>query len=231
MRQGQQNKRGRSRGRKGANPLTRTYESNGPDVKIRGTASHVADKYLSLSRDAQASGDRVMAENYLQHAEHYLRIIAAASPQREPQEQPRLDEQAMKNGFVQEGVEEAPAASNGAEDAEVQPVLANGHDGGHAADSSNGSADAGEGSEITSGGADGDRPRRRKPSRPRQRKTNVEAAEAPQAEAGDQNGSADDEAEEKPVRRRRAARAPKPAVEASSDGDAPSEAVVPPAAE
>jgi len=70
--------RGRNPGRKGPNPLTRSYESNGPDVKIRGTAQHVAEKYLQLARDAQSSGDPVMAESYLQHAEHYFRIIAAA---------------------------------------------------------------------------------------------------------------------------------------------------------
>jgi hypothetical protein len=69
--------RGRNN-RKGPNPLTRTYESNGPDVKIRGTAHHVAEKYLQLARDAQSSGDPVMAESYLQHAEHYFRLIAAA---------------------------------------------------------------------------------------------------------------------------------------------------------
>ncbi len=78
MRPGQ-NKRMRGRNnRKGPNPLTRTYESNGPDVKIRGTAHHVAEKYLQLARDAQSSGDPVMAESYLQHAEHYFRLIAAA---------------------------------------------------------------------------------------------------------------------------------------------------------
>ena len=80
MRPGQQQnkQRMRGRGRKGPNPLSRSYESNGPDVKIRGTAQHVAEKYLTLARDASASGDRVMAENYLQHAEHYGRIVAAA---------------------------------------------------------------------------------------------------------------------------------------------------------
>ena len=90
MRQGNSNKRMRGRGggggnnggggggRKGPNPLSRTYESTGPDVKIRGTALHIAEKYVSLARDAQSSGDPVLAENYLQHAEHYYRIIAAA---------------------------------------------------------------------------------------------------------------------------------------------------------
>jgi hypothetical protein len=57
------------------------YESNGPDVKIRGSASHVAEKYLQLARDAQSSGDPIAAENYYQHAEHYFRLIAAAQEQ------------------------------------------------------------------------------------------------------------------------------------------------------
>ena len=82
MRQGQQNRRGRGRGgRKPQNPLARNYESNGPDVKIRGTAAHIAEKYMSLARDALASGDMVTAESYLQHAEHYNRIIMAAQQQ------------------------------------------------------------------------------------------------------------------------------------------------------
>jgi len=81
MRPGQ-NKRLRGRpGRKGPNPLTRSFESNGPDVKIRGTAQHVAEKYLQLARDAQSSGDIVLAENLLQHAEHYFRLISAAQQQ------------------------------------------------------------------------------------------------------------------------------------------------------
>ena len=80
MRQGQQqNRRGRGRGnRKGQNPLSRSFESSGPDVKIRGTAQHIAEKYMTLARDAIGSGDLVLGENYLQHAEHYNRIIIAA---------------------------------------------------------------------------------------------------------------------------------------------------------
>ena len=85
MRQGQQQQkrmRGRNNNnRKGPNPLNRSYESNGPDVKVRGTASHIAEKYVQLARDAQSSGDPVAAENYLQHAEHYFRIVAANQPQ------------------------------------------------------------------------------------------------------------------------------------------------------
>ena len=62
MRNGQKRMRGRGNHRKSQNPLTRVYESNGPDVKIRGTASHIAEKYIQLARDAQGSGDPVAAE-------------------------------------------------------------------------------------------------------------------------------------------------------------------------
>ncbi|MBJ7535811.1 DUF4167 domain-containing protein [Rhodomicrobium vannielii ATCC 17100] len=89
MRQGQQSRRGRNRGgRKPQNSISRNYESSGPDVKIRGTAMHIAEKYTSLARDAMASGDSVAAENYLQHAEHYNRIILAAQAQNPGGEQP-----------------------------------------------------------------------------------------------------------------------------------------------
>ncbi len=98
MRNGQNNKRMRNRNnnnnnnRRGQNPMTRVFESNGPDIKIRGTASHVAEKYLQLARDARSSGDPVAAENYYQHAEHYFRLIAAAQEQfRQNQPQPRPD--------------------------------------------------------------------------------------------------------------------------------------------
>jgi hypothetical protein len=84
VRQGQQNRRGRGRNRKNHNPLQRSFESNGPDVKIRGTPAHIAEKYVSLARDAQSSGDPVLAENYLQHAEHYNRIIMAYREQLQP---------------------------------------------------------------------------------------------------------------------------------------------------
>src|ERR1700728_2062010 len=107
MRNGQ-NKRMRGRNRKGGsggghhhqNPLSRMYESNGPDVKIRGPASHVAEKYLQLARDAQSSGDPIAAENYYQHAEHYFRLIAAAQEQfRQNQPQPRTEnEMASEDG-------------------------------------------------------------------------------------------------------------------------------------
>ena len=110
MRNGQ-NKRMRGRNRKSHNPMTRVYESNGPDIKIRGTASHVAEKYVQLARDAQASGDPVAAENYYQHAEHYYRIINANNDGQpyQPNPSPR------DGGFAEE---QPDAVANGSDPGE-----------------------------------------------------------------------------------------------------------------
>jgi hypothetical protein len=92
----------------GGNPLSRVYESNGPDVKVRGTAQTIADKYLQLGRDAQSAGDIVMAESYFQHAEHYLRIVFAAQAynQQTQQQYRRPDDE-----FDDEDLEDHPEAS------------------------------------------------------------------------------------------------------------------------
>ncbi len=72
-------------------PLNRNhvFDSSGPDLRIRGTAQQLFEKYLQLGRDAGSSGDRVMAESYFQYAEHYFRIVNAinqASQQQAPQQ-------------------------------------------------------------------------------------------------------------------------------------------------
>ena len=104
--------------RKGPNPLTRSYESNGPDVKIRGSAQQIAEKYMQLARDAQSSGDRVMAENYLQHAEHYNRIIAAAQAQMPQQfnrdsRDDQDDDEDQDNPAPQQSFEAQPQVNDG----------------------------------------------------------------------------------------------------------------------
>jgi hypothetical protein len=79
-------KRGRNqRRRQGGMNVNRALDSNGPEVRIRGTASQIYEKYQALARDASSSGDRVKAENYLQHAEHYFRVIRAMQPAQAPQ--------------------------------------------------------------------------------------------------------------------------------------------------
>lgn len=85
--------RGRNRRSGGGNQNpNRHYESNGPDVKIRGSAQQILDKYLQYARDAQTSGDRVMSEAYFQHAEHYQRLISAMQPKDRPKRERNEDE-------------------------------------------------------------------------------------------------------------------------------------------
>src|SRR5690349_14557461 len=86
---GMKRQRSRNRGGGGGNGgkpqhnANRAFDSNGPDgVKVRGAAQHVFEKYQQLARDAQSAGDRVLAENYLQHAEHYFRVLRAVQPTR-----------------------------------------------------------------------------------------------------------------------------------------------------
>ena len=91
-----------------------TFDSNGPDVRIRGNAYQVHEKYLQLARDAQSSGDRVAAENYFQHAEHYYRIIAADLANTQAQSgQPSGN---FPNGAPQPGLPTNGLPSNGGRD-------------------------------------------------------------------------------------------------------------------
>ncbi len=126
MRQPQHRNRARTRSRRQPNPANKVYESNGPDVKVRGTPQQVADKYMQLGRDALSSGDAIKAENYFQHAEHYLRIIAAAQEQaqqrRAQQEQRRQEAAARRRG--NNGAEPDTADTAGAGDpASAQVVV------------------------------------------------------------------------------------------------------------
>jgi uncharacterized protein DUF4167 len=96
-------KRSRGRGRRPQNNHhhnnhNRAFDSTGPDVKIRGTAAHVYEKYLQLARDAGSAGDRVTQENYLQHAEHYYRILMAQGAQVAQQQQYAQQGQPNGNG-------------------------------------------------------------------------------------------------------------------------------------
>src|SRR5271165_4430905 len=94
-------------------PLNRNhaFDSSGPDVRARGTAQQLFEKYLQLGRDATGSGDRVMAESYFQYAEHYFRILNAmnqAAPENQQQDgQPHRrrpnDKREDHNGVAAEG--------------------------------------------------------------------------------------------------------------------------------
>lgn len=84
----------------GHQPMNRNhvFDSNGPDMRLRGTAQQLFEKYLQLGRDATGSGDRVMAESYFQHAEHYFRILNAMSQAQQQREGNQPQQRRYQNG-------------------------------------------------------------------------------------------------------------------------------------
>lgn len=85
------------------------FDSNGPDVRLRGTAQQLFEKYLQLGRDATSAGDRVMAESYFQHAEHYFRILNAMQQTQGPQQGQPVG-QHQRRGFEGEAIDPVDAA-------------------------------------------------------------------------------------------------------------------------
>jgi hypothetical protein len=117
----------------GGAPLNRNhvFDSNGPDIRLRGTSQQLFEKYLQLGRDATSSGDRVQAEGYFQHAEHYFRILNAMNQaaqqnqqQQQPQQQP--DGRGPQHGgghrqrYQTDETAQAPAQAPETEEAEVR---------------------------------------------------------------------------------------------------------------
>ncbi len=145
-------KRSRGRGRRQSNPANRSYDSNGPDVRVRGTANQVFEKYQTLARDAQSSGDRIAAENYLQHAEHYYRIMLANQMVR-PEASDGSDHDTDTSSDLLDNDAETDASEADVEsgDDHVEPLVLRRNGGAHdASDSEDGSDDALVGSDETS---------------------------------------------------------------------------------
>ncbi len=90
-----------NRNRSVGNVINRVFDSSGPEGKVRGTPQQIIDKYNQLARDAQLSGDRVAVENFQQHSEHYLRLLAEATREqeakREQQERENRERQAQRD--------------------------------------------------------------------------------------------------------------------------------------
>ena len=89
MRQGNNSRRSRGRGNGKRQSRGNQIDSHGPEVRVRGTAQQVCDKYLALARDATSTGDRIGAENMFQHAEHYSRVLAIAQENAEQRNENR----------------------------------------------------------------------------------------------------------------------------------------------
>lgn len=88
-------------GHRRINPRMQTFDSNGPDVRIRGNAYQITEKYIALARDATSSGDRVLAESYLQHGEHYQRMINEMTEEYNKYNPPLQPQQPAGNGEEQ----------------------------------------------------------------------------------------------------------------------------------
>ncbi len=110
----------------GGSPSNKVFDSNGPDIKLRGTTQTIAEKYMQMGRDAQSAGDSVAAESYYQHAEHYYRLWAASQPVGQSLVMPRkmgeeeYDEDGEENGGSEDesaetGNPETPTGVEGAE--------------------------------------------------------------------------------------------------------------------
>lgn len=197
MRQSQKNNRPRNKNARKPNTpsVNRVYESSGPEGKVRGTPQQIIEKYLSLSRDKQTSGDRVMAESFQQHAEHYIRILSAAQAAQqqrrdEREEREDRDETMDADADAESGDGDARSSGNGPGGgvADGMAVMGEGAD---AVDFSSGSDDLppsrrGGGS----GGEDGEG-RRRVRRGPRRQRNGDDSANAQNAQGSDDGGRSD----------------------------------------
>jgi hypothetical protein len=102
----------------GGIPLNRNhvFDSNGPDVRIRGTSQQLFEKYLQLGRDATSSGDRVMAEGYFQHAEHYFRILNAMNQAAQQNQPPQNGQYPQRRPYQDQGGEDGQQPGGEAEE-------------------------------------------------------------------------------------------------------------------
>lgn len=129
MRQNANNRRSRGRGgRKSGNPRNQTFDSNGPGARVRGNASQIYEKYQQLARDAASSGDRIASENYLQHAEHYFRVMNANNPRPEQRggADDSQDDSDDDNGIDQEASNDSDQDDDNVEEQEQPKPKRNG---------------------------------------------------------------------------------------------------------
>ena len=194
MRSSQKSGRSRGKGNRGkpqGHSPNRVYESAGPEGKVRGTPQQIIDKYQALARDAQLSGDRVGAENFLQHAEHYSRVLitaqeaAAERRDQHQQGQPNLGQQngAQPNMAQQNGAGQQPQPAQ----PDPQPVAEAPAEADQPPSDGLGAIDAAQAEpalvETPESKSAAPKPRTRRP-RPKAPREDEEPAEAPATEGG-----------------------------------------------
>ncbi|WP_027243739.1 DUF4167 domain-containing protein [Leisingera daeponensis] len=207
----------------GANVVNRVFDSSGPEGKVRGTPQQIIDKYNQLARDAQLSNDRVAAENFQQHAEHYLRMLNEAQREidarREEQERQNRERQAERDRERAERLERqeresasAVPASDLADSPQPEVIDPRG-DNGNGADS--GLVETPESQSAPADASAEAAPKKAPARKPRARKPTAKGDDT--AEASD--GGGDAEAKPAPKKTSRPRAKPKPKTE-----DGPAEA-------
>lgn len=215
MRQGSNGRRGRGRGsgRKPQNNRNQSFDSNGPSGRIRGTATQLHEKYLSLARDATASGDRITAENCFQHADHYYRIVLVNQAPAEPYVDDIADFDGDDTGSRQNSREQHARDGNGRDHGQRRRMNGNGHD-----------VDGNHDDDVARNGGGERRARREADDRdrtdagPDENAPDVAAKDEGAPSSGRRNAKRGDAADERPRERRRS-RKPSATAESGDEGD------------
>ncbi|MEO1656837.1 MAG: DUF4167 domain-containing protein [Pseudomonadota bacterium] len=170
----QYSKRGRNNNRRrqgGNNNPNRSMDSQGPEVKIRGTATQIYDKYQALARDAASSGDRIRAESLMQHAEHYYRLMKSMQPEKSAEQRKEGGDDA------QAPAQDQQASAEASTEAKTEDQQASVETSGEAASETAPSEEAPEASAAAAGEENQEEPRPRRRRRRRRTGDEAEAAE------------------------------------------------------
>lgn len=117
----------KNRNRSVGNIINRVFDSSGPEGKVRGTPQQIIDKYNQLARDSQLSNDRVATENFQQHSEHYVRMLAEAQREMDARREQQDRENKERHADRERERQSKPSSDNGASDAVQNTVINDGN--------------------------------------------------------------------------------------------------------
>ena len=117
----------KNRNRSVGNIINRVFDSSGPEGKVRGTPQQIIDKYNQLARDSQLSNDRVATENFQQHSEHYVRLLAEAQREMDARREQQDRENKERHADRERERQSKPSSDNGASDAVQNTVINDGN--------------------------------------------------------------------------------------------------------
>lgn len=170
-----------------ANMVNRVFDSSGPEGKVRGTPQQIIDKYNQLARDAQLANDRVAAENFQQHAEHYLRLLSEAQREQEARreqqdrerQQERDDRQQERDARRDQNDQQDNRRYDNGDDGQAQPAQPKPE----AADAVIETEAESEGSTLVETPEDAPKPKQRRPRKPKAEAQPAEGDAAPKPKA------------------------------------------------